>query len=157
LASPALRNGVDILAELTEENLHGFLGNLPETFYVDAEEALSAIRRGGPFNVIHMPTVLKFDFFPAGAFPLGAEELDRAVSLEDTGLSKGPARFVTPEDILLAKLYWYRLGGEISEVQWRDIQGVLRGCAATLDPQYLRQGAAKMGVRHLLDRASGEA
>jgi hypothetical protein len=153
---PRFTNDVDILAEFTQENLHGFLCNLPETFYVDADEALSAIRRGRPFNAIHMPTVLKFDFFPAGAFPLGPEELDRAVSLEDTGLSKEPTRFVTPEDILLAKLYWFKSGGEVSEVQWRDLKSVVRGCANTLDRKYLEQSAAKLGVRDLLDRALSE-
>ena len=105
-----------------------FLRHLPETFYADAEEAQGAIRRGKPFNVIHMPTVLKFDLFPSAAFPLGSEELDRAVSLEDTGLSKGPAWFVRPEDTLLAKSYWFKLGGE---VQWRDIEGIVRGCSGT--------------------------
>ncbi|MGD0616528.1 MAG: hypothetical protein ABSB67_02585 [Bryobacteraceae bacterium] len=154
---PRFTNDIDILAEFTEENLHGFLGNLPETFYVDADDAVSAIAGGRPFNAIHMPTVLKFDFFPASAFPLGAEELDRAISLEDTGLSKGPARFVTPEDILLAKLYWYRSGGEVSAVQWRDVKGIVRGCARNLDRTYLEQSAAKLGVRDLLERALSEA
>jgi hypothetical protein len=93
---PRFTNAVDILAEFTQENLDEFLRHLPETFYVDVGEALSAIRLGRPFNVIHMPTVLKFDFFPAGAFPLGTEELDRAISLAGTGLSNGPVRFVTP-------------------------------------------------------------
>jgi hypothetical protein len=39
----------------------------------------------------------------ARAFPIGAEELDRPISLADTWLSKAPVKFVTPEDILLAK------------------------------------------------------
>lgn len=150
---PRFTNDVDIVAELTEANLHGFLLHLPETFYVDEEEALRAIRQGRSFNLIHMPTTLKFDLFPAAAFPLGAEELDRAISLEDTGLSKGPTQFVTPEDILLAKLYWFRLGGEVSEVQWRDIQGVVRNSGAAFDRQYLEQGARKLRVGELLERA----
>jgi hypothetical protein len=154
---PRFTNDVDILVEFTPENVDGFLRSLPDTFYVDAEEALSAIRRGRPFNVIHMPTVLKFDLFPASAFPLGTEELDRAVSLVDTGLSRGSARFVTPEDILLAKLYWFQSGGEVSELQWRDIKGIVRGCATTLDHTYLRQGAAKLELGDLLKRALGEA
>ena len=153
---PRFTNDVDILAEFTAGNLESFLRNLPDTFYVDPEDALNAIRRGRPFNAIHMPTVLKFDFFPAGAFPLGVEELDRAVSLEDTGLSRGPVRYVTPEDILLAKLYWFRMGGDASEVQWRDIQGVVRSRATTLDREYLERGAAKLGVRDLLDRVLSE-
>jgi hypothetical protein len=146
-------NDVDILVELTEENLPGFLHLLPETFYVDAEDALQAVRNGRPFNTIHIPTVLKFDLFPAAAFPLGVEELDRAITLNDTSLSKGPARFVTREDILLAKLYWFRLGGEASEVQWRDIEGVLRSSSASLDRAYLRRGADRIGVLDLLDSA----
>lgn len=99
-----------------------------------------------------MPTVLKFDIFPSSAFPLGAAELDRAVSLDDTALSKWPVRFVTPEDILLAKLYWFRTGGEVSEVQWRDVQGLVRASFAGLDRAYLEQGATTLGVRDLLFR-----
>jgi hypothetical protein len=152
---PRFTNDVDIVADMTESNLEGFLHNLPDTFYVDAEEALYAVRRGRHFNVIHTPTILKFDLFPAAAFPLGSEELDRAVSLENTGLSKGPVRFVTPEDILLAKLFWFRAGGEISEVQWRDIRGILRGSGATLDRGYLERSAEKLGVTELLVRALG--
>lgn len=154
---PRFTNDVDIVVEFTEQNLERFLANMPDTFYVDAAEALTAIRRGRPFNVIYMPMAFKFDFFPAAAFTLGMEELARAIYLADTGLSKAPAPFVTPEDILLAKLHWFRLGGEVSEVQWRDIQGIVRGCANTLDSGYLQQGAAKVGVRDLLDKALNEA
>ncbi len=154
---PRFTNDVDILFESTEQNVECFLGNLPDTFYVDAAEALAAIRRGRPFNLIYMPMAFKFDFFPAAAFTLGTEELDRAIYLSDTGLSRAPAPFVTPEDILLAKLHWFRLGGELSEVQWRDIRGIVRGCANTLDRAYLQQGAAKAGVCDLLDKALEEA
>ncbi len=78
--------------------------------------ALEAIRRGKPFNLIYIPTAFKFDFFAAGSFALGMEELDRAIYLPNTGFSKAPTPFVTPEDILLAKLHWFRLGGEVSEL-----------------------------------------
>jgi hypothetical protein len=146
-------NDVDILADLTKENLERFIANLPDTFYLDPEDALTALGRGRPFNVIHMPTSFKFDLFPAAAFPLGIQELDRAIPLPASGLSQAPVPFVTPEDILLAKLHWFRLGGEISETQWRDIQGIVRASAATLDREYLQNGAAKLGVSDLLEKA----
>jgi hypothetical protein len=154
---PRFTNDVDILAAVTPQNLAVFLSHLPDSFYADAEEALSAILSGRPFNVIHMQTALKFDLFPSSAFPLGKEELDRAVLLEDSGLSKAPAWFVTPEDILLAKLYWYKLGGEVSEVQWRDIRGLVRGCSATLDRRYLERAASELGVHNILQRSLTEA
>jgi hypothetical protein len=150
---PRLTNDVDILAEFTEESLVRFIRNLPDGFYADAQEALNAIRLGRSFNVIHMPTAFKFDFFPAAAFKLGLNELDRAIYLADTSLSKAAIPFVTPEDILLAKLYWFRSGGEVSEVQWRDIEGIVRARATTLDHGYLQEAAAKVAVRDLLDKA----
>jgi len=54
------------------------------------------------------------------AFPLGVHELDRALFLAGTGLSKAPTPFVTTEDILLAKLRWFRGGGWVSEPQGRE-------------------------------------
>jgi len=62
-----------------------------------------------------------------------------------------------PEDILLQKLRWYRLGGAVSDRQWRDIAAVVRVQGARLDREYLRDGAAILGVSDLLDRALGEA
>lgn len=153
LGEPRLTNDIDIVAELTPGNLQMFIANLPDSFYVDPEEAVRAIRLGRPFNVIHMPTAFKFDLFPAAAFALGIEELDRAIHLAGTALSKAPAPFVTPEDILLAKLYWFRSRGEVPEVQWRDIEGIVRVGAGTLDRDYLQQGAARVGVRDLLEKA----
>jgi hypothetical protein len=153
---PRFTNDVDILAEFTEESFEAFSAHLPNSFYMDAEDALTAIRLGRPFNVIHMPTAFKFDFFPAAAFALGMQELDRAIYLTAGALSQAPAPFVTPEDVLLAKLHWFRSGGEVSEVQWRDIEGIVRACASTLDRPYLHQSAAKVGVRDLLKKALEE-
>ncbi len=44
---------------------------------------------------------------------------------------------VSPEDITLAKLEWYRPDGEISDRQWQDILGVLKTRAGELDLDYL--------------------
>lgn len=64
---------------------------------------------------------------------------------------------MTPEDILLARLYWFKLGGEVSEVQWRDVVGIVRGCSNTLDREYLERAATRLEVVNLLRRSLGEA
>jgi hypothetical protein len=94
-------------------------------------------------------------FFRPVRSPLGFEELDLAVFLAESGLSEAPTPFVTPEDILLAKLHWFRAGGEVSEVQWRDIQGIVRGRGSALDRMYLEQSAGKLGIVALLVKALG--
>jgi hypothetical protein len=62
-----------------------------------------------------------------------------------------------PEDILLQKLRWYRLGAEVSDRQWRDVAAIVRVQGARLDRAYLREGANILGVSDLLERALGEA
>jgi len=64
---------------------------------------------------------------------------------------------VSPEDIILAKLEWYRLGGEVSDRQWRDVLGVLKTRAGELDLDYLRKWAGELKVNDLLERALDEA
>jgi hypothetical protein len=60
------------------------------------------------------------------------------------------------EDILLAKLQWYRMGGEVSERQWSDIAGIL-AVNSELDAAYLRTWAVRLGVEDLLDKAVAES
>lgn len=47
----------------------------------------------------------------------------------------------------------HRLGGEVSDQQWRDILGILKTQAGELDEVYLRQWAAVLHVADLLERA----
>ena len=59
----------------------------------------------------------------------------------------------TPEDNLLRKLWWFRMGGEVSDRQWRDILGIPRISAQRLDHAYLAQWAPRLAVADLLERA----
>jgi len=70
-----------------------------------------------------------------------------------------PDRYIytyTPEDILLQKLRWFRLGNEVSERQWRDVLGIVRTQGKKLDDSWLLRGAQTLGVQDLLERALRE-
>ena len=88
---------------------------------------------------------------------LDAEQMRRR---ERVLVATDPDRYLytyAPEDILLQKLRWYRLGGGVSDRQWRDVQGILRVQAGRLDDERLRRGAKTLDVLDLLDRALREA
>ena len=51
---------------------------------------------------------------------------------------------------------WYRLGGEVSERQWRDILGVLKTRTGALDLGYMQRWANELKVSDLLERALKE-
>jgi len=145
-------NDIDILADFDANSVDRFLELLPASFHADAGDARKMVCLGRAF-VIYMPTALKFDLFPARAFPIGIEEIERAVRLPNSGLGEEPVPFVSPEDILLAKLARFRQGGEASERLWRDIEGIIRVRSGVLDRMYLRRGAERLGVTIQLDRA----
>jgi hypothetical protein len=56
---------------------------------------------------------------------------------------------------VLAKLEWFRRGGETSERQWTDVRGLLLAGGA-LDQTYLSEGAHELGIADLLRRALDE-
>lgn len=62
-----------------------------------------------------------------------------------------------PENIILRKLDWYRLGGETSDRQWRDVLGVLKLQVDEIDRGYLEDIAMQSGLGHLTARALSEA
>ncbi len=67
-----------------------------------------------------------------------------------------PVQIHSPEDIVLFKLRWFRLGGEVSDKQWADILGVMKTQGDQLDTAYLDKWAPEIGVKDLLDRARGQ-
>lgn len=144
---------VDLLARISRVQADGLAESLGPTWSVDVEAIREALRWRRAFNIFNLPAGLKFDVFPAFD-DFHAVQLERASIL---ALADGTVRcpVATAEDIVLAKLRWYRLGGEVSERQWRDILGLLR--AGPLDVAYMRQWAPRLHVDDLLSKALAEA
>jgi hypothetical protein len=113
-----------------------------------------ALLRRRSFNVIHLETMVKVDVFVSCDRPFDRRAFDRARPAATGAGAEIPV--ASAEDSVVAKLDWFRRGGETSERQWSDVVGVLRA-ATSIDEAHLRQGAAELGVADLLDRALDEA
>ena len=143
----------DIVAEMRPEHLQPFVHALQDEFYVDDEMIAEAIQRNASFNIIHRETMFKVDVFIPRPRPFLQSQLARAQRQTFSFESEVSAKFASPEDTILSKLEWYRMGGEVSERQWRDILGVLKTRAGELDLAYLKKWAADLKVTDLLERA----
>jgi hypothetical protein len=147
---------VDIVADIQPQQVTPFLAGLQDAFYADEQTIQQAIERRGSFNLIHFSTMFKVDIFIPKGRPFDQQQLDRRLS-EQVGPERGQQIWVlSAEDIVLAKLEWFRLGGEVSERQWRDILGVVKTQQAELDVAYLRRWAQSLGVADLLETALKE-
>jgi hypothetical protein len=85
------------------------------------------------------------------------EEMQRRVRHPLTPDGLHETWLATPEDTILAKLDWYRLGGGVSDRQWGDVTGVMKVQAENLDLAYLRRWADELRLRDLLERALGDS
>ena len=143
----------DIIAEMHLEHTEPFVLALEADFYVDQEIIAESIQRNSSFNIIHRDTMFKVDVFIPRPRPFLQSQLARARRQTFTLETEVSAKFASPEDTILSKLEWYRMGGEVSDRQWRDILGVLKTKAGEIDLEYLRQWAKELKVSDLLERA----
>ncbi|PJH74743.1 MAG: hypothetical protein CO064_10345 [Anaerolineae bacterium CG_4_9_14_0_8_um_filter_58_9] len=146
----------DIVAEMRLEHLQPFVAALQDEFYIDGEMIAESIRRNSSFNIIHRETMFKVDVFIPRPRPFLQSQLARAQKQTFTFETEVSAKFASPEDTILSKLEWYRMGGEVSDRQWRDILGVLKTRAGELDLDYLRKWANELKVTDLLERTLKE-
>jgi hypothetical protein len=143
----------DIVAEMGLEHLEAFVTGLQDEFYIDEEMIGESIQRNSSFNIIHRETMFKVDVFIPRQRPFLQAQLDRAQRQTFSFEREMSAKFASPEDTVLSKLEWYRIGGEVSDRQWRDILGILKTRAGELDLDYLRKWAADLHVGDLLEGA----
>ena len=147
----------DIVVEMRLEHLQAFVLALQDEFYIDEEMIAESIQHNSSFNIIHRETMFKVDVFIPRPRPFLQAQLDRAQRKTFSFETEMGAKFASPEDTVLSKLEWYRMGGEVSDRQWRDILGVLKTRAGELDLEYLRNWAAELHVSDLLERALKDA
>lgn len=147
----------DLVAELGQQHVAGLVAGLGEAFACDEGRIRDAIVRRRSFNLIHIATMYKIDMFVSKGRPFDSQAFERARRLPLDEAPGATGHWVaSAEDIVLAKLEWFRDGGAVSERQWGDVIGVLR-TATAIDREYLQRWASALGVADLMQRALAEA
>jgi hypothetical protein len=141
---PRVTNDLDVVVALRDDAVPAFAAAFPEDeFYLPPESIIrveQARGQRGHFNVLHLETGYKADFYLAGTDPLHHWALPRRRRidwLDDLVLQVAP-----PEYVILRKLEYFREGG--SSKHPADIRAILAGTA--VDVAVLEDWAQKLGV-----------
>jgi hypothetical protein len=141
---PRLTIDVDIVVDMKSEHVRPLVAAFPiPDYYVSEEGICDSLQRRYPFNVIQPATGAKVDLVPLPHDPFTRSAFQRRQRLEydEAGHS---ATFITPEDIIVAKLVAYRETG--SDKHLRDVRGVLVMQWEALDLETIRRSADVNGV-----------
>ncbi|HVS21638.1 MAG TPA: hypothetical protein VHD88_07305 [Pyrinomonadaceae bacterium] len=146
----------DLVAELTLDHVQPIVDRLSHDYYIDDQAVRRAIITKRVFNAIHLESVFKVDVH-ISEDSFTKKEMERRLPEKILPDSDTVVYIATAEDTVVAKLSWYRKGGDVSDRQWSDVLGILKLQKARLDNAYLREWSERLGVRDLLDKAISEA
>ena len=134
-SSPRSTRDLDIVIAPTNEQLLTLMQQFPANrYYADVQQALEALSKRSQFNVIDFATGWKVDFIIAQDSPYGRIALGRRMLIEISGVN---AYVAAPEDVIIAKLQWAKLGR--SERQLEDARGIISAQGENLDFSYLER------------------
>lgn len=154
---PRSTRDIDLVAAILPRHIEPFIAALGSGFYAEPETIRDAVAAARSFNLIHLDTMVKVDVFTFKADAFGRSQLSRRVARQLSPDDSAAIYIASAEDTVLAKLKWYREGGEVSDRQWNDVLGVLKVQGPTLDRAYLQDWARELGLTDLLRRALDDA
>jgi predicted nucleotidyltransferase len=147
-ARPRMTRDVDLVIAIEAGEAERLTEALGAGYHADADAIRAAMGSARPWNIIHMPTLVKIDLIPRkkSAYRLG--EFERRRRVDFAGIALWIVRI---EDLILSKLEWSRESR--SEQQRRDVGLLLK---APLDRAYLDEWAARLDLDGLLKDAEHE-
>ncbi len=149
---PRATNDIDIIITCSLKQLKQFISSFSDDYYADFESAEDAFHHKSMFNIIDIRAGWKVDLIFLKDDEFSAEEFSRK---QDSKIFDVAVKLVSPEDSILSKLQWSRMGQ--SDRQLRDAFGVAVVQWEKLDKVYLKKWAKRLNVEDLLNKMLEEA
>lgn len=146
---PRASHDIDFVIEAQKEDIDKITNtfvSLPQNiFIVDTSAIADAVVHKRMFNILHLPTMLKLDFWLLQDNAFDRQRFKRRRNLQVFGQQM---TFASPEDTILKKLLWYRESK--IEKHLIDAAFVYQIQEKNLDIAYLNKWAKKHNTAQLL-------
>jgi len=141
---PRFTADIDIVIQLVPQKLDKLARKLlaiDKNVYLNKQSMQEALERFGEFNFIHPASGLKVDFWILKNEPFDKARLKRRIAKK---LNKQAIYFISPEDLILSKLLWYKKSSSTRQLE--DVESILKISGPKIDFKYLRKQAVYLNV-----------
>lgn len=150
---PRTTHDADLVVQIPHAKIGDLARLLAPDFYAPEFVIEEAVRKRDQFNVIHLGSAFKIDFWLLKDTPHDQERFRRRL----LGMLFDREAWITsPEDIILSKLHWYRMASG-SDRQLQDVQEVYEIQEPFLEQDYLDRWASALGLMDLLAQVRRQA
>lgn len=137
-------NDIDIVIAPTAAQLRALVAEFPDDrYYADQYDALDALQHESQFNIIDFATNWKVDLIIRKTRSFSRTEFERRRHHVINGLG---VYIASPEDILIAKLEWAKMGESARQIE--DAAGVIATQGANLDRSYVERWVRELQLDH---------
>jgi hypothetical protein len=152
---PRSTRDLDLVISVQPDQIDLLVTTLETARYYCPAGAVEDLKRGFEqmLNITHTETIANADLYITDGSPFAVSQMARRILPDLDGIP--PFWVASPEDTILQKLRWGQ--SSQSEKQWRDVLGILKLQAQSLDYTYLIEWAEHLDLVDALSQALTEA
>ncbi len=139
---PRATHDIDLQIHITLKDINDICNAFQENFYVSKEGIEDALKHRTMFNLIHLESQVKIDFWIPKQNEYDQEQFKRRQEISISGIK---TFVISPEDLILTKLDWHKKT-EL-EKHFTDALGVMRIQDKQLDFDYITFWAEKLSIK----------
>lgn len=146
---PRSTHDIDFVIEAKQKdlpNLIDLVSELGKSYLVDVNQITKAVETSSQFNIYHVGTGIKIDFWPIRDNSFEKNKFKKAKELI---IDRQKIKVITAEDLILTKLLWSKK--VISERHLRDCTGILKIQGDKLEMSYLLKWVNRLKLKSLFD------
>jgi DNA polymerase/3'-5' exonuclease PolX len=141
---PRTTHDIDIVIEAKKEDKERIVALFKKDFYISPEATADAIKRRFTFNIIHLKSGTKVDFWLVKKDAFGTLEFKRKLKRK---IYNKEIFIISPEDLILSKLIGYKETQSTRRLE--DAESILKTSKVNLE--YIKKWAKKHSTFKILN------